>query len=191
MGELSPQSEPGAVTVLLGRLRRGDRASLPDLIQVVYPELRRVARGLLRHEPPGHILQPTALVHETYVRLVADDQHNWQNRAHFFGAAAHVMRRILVDHARASRARKRGGHGPGALDTTDLIAGAPSIDVLALDRALEQLEHVSPRQARIVELRYFAGLSVPETAEALGMNARTIDRDWAAARVWLRRKLQP
>jgi RNA polymerase sigma factor (TIGR02999 family) len=190
MGELSPQPEPGAVTVLLGRLRRGDQASLPDLIQVVYPELRRVARGLLRREPPGHILQPTALVHETYVRLVGHEQHNWQNRAHFFGAAAQLMRRILVDHARASRARKRGG-GPGALDVIDVIAGAPSIDVLALDRALEQLERVSPRQARIVELRYFAGLSVPETAEALGMNTRTVDRDWAAARVWLRRKLEP
>jgi RNA polymerase sigma factor (TIGR02999 family) len=190
MGELSSQPQPSAVTVLLGRLRRGDRESLPDLIQVVYPELRRVARGLLRHEPPGHILQPTALVHETYMRLVAHDQHNWQNRAHFFGAAAQLMRRILVDHARSSRARKRGGHHPDALDTTDLIAGSPSIDLLALDRALEQLECVSPRQVRIVELRYFAGLSVPETAEALGMNTRTIDRDWAAARVWLRRRLR-
>ena len=191
MGELSPQAQPGAITVLLGRLRRGDDASLRDLIQAVYPELRRVARGLLRRESPGHILQPTALVHETYVRLVAHDQHNWQNRAHFFGAAAQLMRRILVDHARAARARKRGGDGTGALEMCDVIAAAPSIDVLALDRALEQLEHVSPRQARIVELRYFAGLSVPETAEALGMNSRTVDRDWAAARVWLRRRLQP
>ena len=190
MGELIPQSPSGAVTVLLGRLQRGDRASLSDLIEVVYPELRRVASGLLRHEPQGHILQPTALVHETYVRLVAHDQHNWQNRSHFFGAAAQLMRRILVDHARASRARKRGGDGMAALEMIDAIAGAPSIDVLALDRALEQLERVSARQARIVELRYFAGLSVPETAEALGMNTRTVDRDWAAARVWLRRKLQ-
>jgi RNA polymerase sigma factor (TIGR02999 family) len=193
MSELSdpPKRQPGAVTVLLGRLQSGDRAGLPELIQVVYPELRRVAGGLLRRERPGHILQPTALVHETYVRLVDHDQHNWQNRSHFFGAAAQLMRRILVDHARASQAQKRGGNGVRAVRVPDVIASEPSVNVLALDRALDRLEQVSPRQVRIVELRYFAGLSVSETAEALGMTTRTVDRDWAAARVWLRRQLQP
>jgi len=186
----SPAS-PGAVTVLLGRLQRGDRDSLTDLMEVVYPELRKLARSLLRHERSDHILQPTALVNEAYVRLVGHKQHNWQNRAHFFGAAAQLMRRVLIDHARAMEAKKRRSDGTVVtLDSARLVVDAPSIDLIALDRALGELEKVSIRQARIVELRYFGGLNVPETAEALGVNPRTVDRDWAAARVWLRRRLE-
>src|SRR4051812_25234308 len=146
----SDSQVPGVVTVLLGRLQAGDRTTLPDLMDVVYPELRRLARGLLRAERPGHLLQPTALVNEAYVRLIAHNHHNWQNRAHFFGATAELMRRILVDYARANQARKRGGAVP-TLEATQLIANAPSIEILALDRALNELAQVSPRQVQIVE----------------------------------------
>jgi RNA polymerase sigma-70 factor (ECF subfamily) len=185
-------AEPGAVTVLLARLQAGDRTTLPALIEVVYPDLRKLARAQLRGERLGHLLQPTALVNEAYVRFVAHEHHTWENRFHFFGAIAQLMRRILVDHARASLARKRGGRGDAVkLEASQLVVDQPSIDVLALDRALGELEQASPRQARIVDLRYFGGLSVPETAAVLGMNARTVDRDWAAARAWLRRKLRP
>jgi RNA polymerase sigma factor (TIGR02999 family) len=182
---------PGVVTVLLDRLQAGDRTTLADLMDVVYPELRRLARGLLRTERRGHLLQPTALVNEAYVRLVAHEHHNWRNRAHFFGAASELMRRILVDHARAILASKRGGRSAEKLDASELVTNPPAVDILALDRALDELAQVSQRQARIVALRYFGGLSVPETAEALGINPRTVDRDWAAARVWLRRRLRP
>lgn len=185
-----PRPGPGDVTLLLGQLQRGDRATLEPLMDLVYSELRKLARGLLRQERPGHVLQPTALVNEAYVRLVAHEHHNWQNRAHFFGAAAQVMRRVLVDHARASRARKRRDTGVD-IGAAPLAVETQSIEIITLDHALSDLERVSPRQARIVELRYFAGMSVPETAEALGMNPRTVDRDWAAARVWLRRRLRP
>jgi len=182
---------PGAVTLLLGRLRRGDRRALSELMDAVYPDLRDVAQALFRQERRGHLLQPTALVNEAYVRLVGHEQ-GWMNRPHFFGAAARVMRRILVDHARARDAHKRRGDPTlVAVDGADPVVNAPSLDVLALNRALDELEQVSMRQARIVELRYFGGLSVSETAEALAMNARTVDRDWAAARVWLRRRLKP
>jgi RNA polymerase sigma factor (TIGR02999 family) len=192
MTAASSQASPGAVTVLLGRLGRGDRAALAELTELVYPELRKLARALFRGERRGHLLQPTALVNEAYLRFVGHEHHDWQNRAHFFGAVAQLMRRILVDHARANLARKRGG---GATTMTvaaaPLVAAMPTIDMLALDRALDELEKVSPRQARIVELRCLTGLSVQETAEALAMNPRTVDRDWAAARVWLRRRLRP
>jgi RNA polymerase sigma factor (TIGR02999 family) len=161
-------------------------------MELVYPELRKLARGLLRRERSGHVLQPTALVNEAYLRVVAHEHHNWQNRAHFFGAAAQLMRRILVDHARAIHAKKRDSdRALMELTAVGLVAQTQSIDMMALDDALGDLEQLSPRQARIVELRYFGGLSVPETAEALGINPRTVDRDWAAARAWLRRRLRP
>lgn len=180
------------MTVLLDRIRRGDRATLTALIEAVYPELRKLANGLLRRERPGHVLQPTALVNEAYIRLVGHERHNWQNRAHFFGAASQLMRRILVDHARASQAKKRHAEGAHiAVDALEVLSDAASIEITELDQALQELEQVSSRQAKIVELRYFGGLTVPETAEALGLNPRTVDRDWAAARVWLRRKLRP
>jgi RNA polymerase sigma-70 factor (ECF subfamily) len=188
----SPPLDPGAVTVLLNRIRLGDRATLTALMEVVYPELRKLAQGLLRRERPGHVLQPTALVNEAYIRLVGNERHNWQNRAHFFAAAAHVMRRILVDYARAAQAKKRSGDSAQVvLDAFDVVSEHTSTEIIELDQALRELEQVSSRQAKIVELRYFGGLTVPETAEALGMNPRTVDRDWAAARVWLRRRLRP
>jgi RNA polymerase sigma factor (TIGR02999 family) len=187
MHEPHPRPPPGDVTLLLRQLRKGDRTTLTVLVEAIYPELRKLARGVLRHERPGHVLQPTALVNEAYIRLVGHEHHNWQNRAHFFGAAGQLMRRILVDYARANHARKRcGDRAVVELETVQLTAETRSIEIIALDRALGELEEVSPRQARIVELRYFAGLNVPEVAEALGLNSRTVDRDWAAARVWLR-----
>jgi RNA polymerase sigma factor (TIGR02999 family) len=182
---------PPDVTLLLANWSRGDRAALDQLLPLVYAELRRIAARQLRSERADHTLQPTALVNEAYMRLVAHEHHNWRNRAHFFGAAAELMRRILVDHARAAQAAKRGGGQIAQADASELVIDSPSIEILALDRALDELARIAPRQARIVELRYFGGLSVPETAEALGLNARTVDRDWAAARVWLRRRLRP
>jgi RNA polymerase sigma factor (TIGR02999 family) len=180
------------VTFLLRQLRSGDRAILDQLTELIYPELRRLAARRFQAERTGHTLQPTALVNEAYLRLVAHDGQTWESRAHFFGAAAEIMRRILIDHARGCRAEKRGGgRGSLPLDEAMVVADAPSIDLLALDAALTDLAKLSHRQARIVELRYFAGLSVPETAEVLGLNPRTIDRDWATARAWLRRRLRP
>ncbi len=161
-------------------------------MELIHAELRRIAGRLFRRERTGHTLQPTALVNEAYVRLVAHDGQTWANRAHFFAAAAEVMRRVLIDHARANRAEKRGGGCATALlDEAHIAVDGPSIDLLALDMALNDLARLSARQARIVELRYFAGLSVPDTAEALGVNPRTVDRDWATARAWLRRRLRP
>ena len=183
---------PGNVTLLLRELKSGKRAKLGQLLELVYPDLRRLAAQQFRAERPGHVLQPTALVNEAYLRLVAHQDQSWDSRAHFFGAAARLMRRILVDHARIARARKRGGRdGTVSLDGVDLRDVQRPIDLLALDSALKALEQVSPRQVRVVELRYFAGMSVPEVAEAIGMDPRTVDRDWATARAWLRRRLQP
>jgi RNA polymerase sigma factor (TIGR02999 family) len=179
------------VTVLLRQLRSGDQATRNLLAEVIYPELRRIAGRQFKGERREHQLQPTALVHEAYLRLAGNHAQNWESRAHFFGAAAASMRRILIDHARARRADKRGGDQAAAdVGQAVTMAGAPSIDVLALDLALTELARRSPRQARIVELRYFGGLTVPETAEALGINARTVDRDWATAKAWLRRRLR-
>jgi RNA polymerase sigma factor (TIGR02999 family) len=162
------------------------------LMTLIYPELRRLARRQFRAERSDHLLQPTALVNEAYLRLVSHEAHTWENRSHFYGAAAQLMRRILIDHARAQRARKRNGdYAAIPLEEVAVFSEEPSIDVLALDEALTDLEKLSPRQVRIVELRYFAGSSIPEIAETLGMNARTVDRDWAAARAWLRHRLRP
>jgi len=183
-------NQPGQVTLLLRQLGAGDRSALDRLIEAIYPELRKLARQHLRGERPGHLLQPTALVNEVYVRLVAHEQQSWANRSHFFGAAARLMRRILVDHARAERAAKRGGdHVALPLDVAEPILDGRPVDFVALDEALSELARVSTRQARIVELRYFAGLTVPEVGEALGMNPRTVNRDWAVARAWLRLRL--
>jgi len=187
----SPGASPGEITLLLRRVRPGDPATLNELMDAVYPELRKLARSHLRRERAIHVLQPTALAHEAYIRLVAHKDQCWENRLHFFGAAARAMRRILVDYARAAQAAKRRGDQMTVPWVDDLaMAEGPSIEMLALDAALAELQSVAPRQAEIVELRYFGGLSVPEVAEALRMNARTVDRDWAAARVWLRRRLR-
>jgi RNA polymerase sigma factor (TIGR02999 family) len=177
--------------MLLDEYRRGDRAALDRLVPLVYGELHKAAALALRGERAGHTLRPTALVHEAYMRMVGHQQAPWQNRAHFIGCAAQLMRRILVDSARARRARKRGG-GETRVTLEEGIQAAPERDVemLALDEALERLARLSERQAKIVELRYFGGLSVEETAEALGVSAATVKNDWALAKAWLYEQLR-
>jgi RNA polymerase sigma-70 factor (ECF subfamily) len=157
---------------------------------LVYNELRRVARRYLRSERPDHTLQPTALVHEAYIRLLGQREIMWQNRAHFFGVAAQLMRRILVDHARAHQAEKRGGHKQKVpLDEALEYTADKSAELVALDEALDRLAARDPRQARVVELRFFAGLTEQETAELLGISVRTVKRDWDVARAWLYKEI--
>jgi RNA polymerase sigma factor (TIGR02999 family) len=177
------------VTTLLLAWNDGDEAARCRLIDAVYDELRRMARRYLRRERVDHSLAPTALVHEAYLKLIDQRRVQWQNRAHFFGIAAQVMRRILVDHARARTAAKRGSGATLTLD--DVVVGrAPlDVDILALDAALEKLAAVDARQSRLVELRFFAGLTVEETAAALDVAPITVKRDWALARAWLFREL--
>src|ERR1044072_8528923 len=175
------------VTRLLVRLTDGDRGVLDDLLPVVYGELRRLAASYLRKERVGHTLQPTALVHEAYMRLVDQTQVQWQTRAHFFGVAAQMMRRILVDHARAHEAEKRGGEFQKlSLDENLDAAGAErDVNLVALDDALNRLAEMDPQKSKIVELRFFGGLSVEETAEVLGVSAPTVKRQWRMAKAWL------
>jgi RNA polymerase sigma factor (TIGR02999 family) len=176
---------------LVERASRGDQPALEALMPLVYDELRRLAAHYLRGERPGQTLQPTALVHEAYLRLLKDRPDRWQNRAHFCAIAAHVMRQILIERARARDALKRGGGQPRVTFDEGLPAGvdAPSIDVLAVDAALERLAALDANQARIVELRYFGGLSIEETAEAMQISPATVKRHWAVARAWLAKEL--
>ena len=179
------------VTALLGRAKQGDRAATDELFPLVYEELRRLADQFLSGEKHGHTLQPTALVHEAYLRLVGPSDSGWEGRAHFFGAAARAIRRILIDRARA-RARLRSGAAERvqALDVAgDVVAPEPAIDILALDEALARLARIDPQKARVVELRFFGGLTAGETAEALGTSPSTIAREWRFARIWLHRAL--
>jgi RNA polymerase sigma factor (TIGR02999 family) len=179
-----------AVTSLLARAREGDRQATDELLPLVYEELRQLADRFLAAEKRGATLQPTALVHEAYLRLVGSDKDSWENRAHFFGAAARAIRRILIDRARARRAARRGGDRPLRLDTDALLAEpGPSLDLLALDEALAKLASIDAQKARVVELRFFGGLSVDETAATLGVSASTVDRDWVFARAWLHRAI--
>src|SRR5262245_1481966 len=179
-----------AFTSLLARAQEGDRQATDELLPLVYEELRRLADRFLAAEKRSATLQPTALVHEAYLRLVGSDRSGWENRAHFFGAAARAIRRILVDRARARRGARRGGDRPLRLDTdAPLAEPGPSLDVLALDEALEKLAALDAQKARVVELRFFGGLSVDETAAALGVSASTVDRDWVFARAWLHRTM--
>jgi RNA polymerase sigma factor (TIGR02999 family) len=181
---------PGEVSRLLAEHRRGDRAALDRLLPLVYDELRRLAASYLRRERGNHTLQPTALVHEAYLRLADQRDVEWQNRSHFFGVAAHLMRLILVDHARARSADKRGGDAVRIpLDDVVQAAEEHDTDILALDEALSTLALRDAQQVRVVELRYFGGLNVEETAEILGVSSATVKRDWAVARMWLRREL--
>jgi RNA polymerase sigma factor (TIGR02999 family) len=174
------------VTRLLVRLTDGDRGVLDELLPVVYGELRKLASSYLRRERVGHTLQPTALVHEAYMRLVDQTQVQWQNRAHFFGVAAQMMRRILVDHARAHEAEKRGGEFQKlSLDENIDVSGERDVNLVALDDALNLLAEVDPQKSKIVELRFFGGLSVEETAEVLGVSAPTVKRQWRMAKAWL------
>ena len=180
-----------AVTQLLIDWSNGDQAALDRLMPVVYDELRRLASNYLRRERVGHTLQPTALVNEAYLRLVDQRKAKWQNRAQFFGVAAQLMRRILVDHARVRQAQKRGGSDQQQLSLShaDRIAEHPEIDLLALHEALNQLAVIDPQQARVVELKFFGGLTIEETAEVIGISHATVERDWTMARAWLRREL--
>ena len=174
------------VTRLLVRLTEGDRGVLDELLPVVYGELRKLASSYLRRERVGHTLQPTALVHEAYMRLVDQTQVQWQNRAHFFGVAAQMMRRILVDHARAHEAEKRGGEFQKlSLDENIDVSGERDVNLVALDDALNLLAEIDPQKMKIVELRFFGGLSVEETAEVLGVSAPTVKRQWRMAKAWL------
>jgi RNA polymerase sigma-70 factor (ECF subfamily) len=168
-----------------------DRESLESLLPVVYQELRRLAASYLRRERPGQTLQPTALVHEAYLRLLKDRPDRWQNRAHFCAIAAHSMRQILIERARARGALKRGGGAPRVtLDEALVAGGERSIDLVALDEALDRLAQFDPEQARLVELRFFGGLTVEETAEAMDISPATVKRHWAVARAWLARELE-
>jgi len=192
MATLAP--EPGgsdnSITALLAELSAGNRDVESRLIPQVYGELRRLAAHYMRSERGNHTLQPTALVNEAYTRLVQQPQIPWQNRAHFFATASHLMRHILVDHARTRRAGKRGGlQRQVTLDDALLPSSERTMDVLILDEALENLAQFDPRQARIVELHFFGGLTFAEIALVLKVTERTVKRDWSMARAWLKGEL--
>jgi len=177
------------VTQLLQRAGSRDRAAVDALIEAVYGELRRLAAAHLRRERSGHTLSATALVHEAWVKL-ADQHQSWEGRAHFFGAASHAMRRILIDYARARSAGKRRGERVSLTAVEEELSAAPSYDeLLVIDTALDALSHVNDRLVRVVECRYFGGLTIPETAEALGVSHTTVSEDWRFARAWLHRAL--
>jgi RNA polymerase sigma factor (TIGR02999 family) len=179
------------VTELLIEWTAGRSEALERLLPLVYEDLRRQATRYMRRESPGHALQPTALVHETYLRLVDQQRVKWRNRAHFYGVAAGMMRRILIDEARARHAQKR-GEGWEQVTLSDVAepeAGAAGIDILALQDALERLAAFDPRKERIVELRYFGGLTIEEAAEVLGLSEATVVREWTIAKAWLRADL--
>jgi len=179
------------VTLLLSTLTRGDEAAASKLIPLVYDELRRLAASYMRREHEGHTLQATALVHEAYLKLVEQRSVTWQSRAHFFGVAAQLMRRILIDHARGHLRQKRGGeHKKVSLDEAFVFSEQKSAELLAVNDALELLARVDSRQARVVELRFFAGLSVEEAAEVLGVSPKTVKRDWSVAKAWLYAELK-
>lgn len=187
----------GPVTQLLQRWTGGDPQALAQLVPLVYDELRRLAASHLRRERHGHTLAPAGLVHEAFLRLSNERPLQFDSRAQFFGLASQLMRHVLVDHARARAARKRGGGTIVSLDATGDAAAAapepstPAIDLLALDQALQRLEHLDPQQSQVVELRFFGGLSIDETAGALSISPATVKRDWVSARAWLLRELRP
>ena len=185
------QSEQLAqITKILRDVRNGDRSAWDRLLPVVYDELRDLAARYMQRERKDHTLQPTALVHEAYLKLVDQTRVDWQGRAHFFAVAAQAMRRILIDHARQNRAAKRGGGRERIVLDEKLVAGSrQEEDLLALEDALVKLAKLDPRQARIVELRFFGGLSVAEVAEVEGTSKRSVEREWTMVRSWLRREL--
>lgn len=189
-GKILESGPSNQVTELLVRWRGGDREALDALMPLVYAELHRLARSYLQRERPDHTLQSTALVNEAYVRLTGQNLPQWQNRAHFFGVAAQLMRQILVDYARSHRADKRGG-GAFKLTLGDAAEQAQPIDIdlVALDDALKTLAEIDPQQSRIVELKFFAGLTNEDASEILGISTSTVKRDWVTARAWLFREL--
>jgi RNA polymerase sigma factor (TIGR02999 family) len=197
-GLVATPGESAEITRLLKAWGRGDSAALDRLTPLVYERLHRMARGYMRSERPGHILQPTALVHEAFLRLVDTRDLAWTDRAHFFAVCARVMRRILVDAARARAAIKRGGQGDRAehstaidLDQLSAPGTEMSVQLCALDEALNTLATMDPRRAQVIELRFFGGLTVEETAQVLEISPQTVMRDWRLARAWLARELSP
>jgi RNA polymerase sigma-70 factor, ECF subfamily len=185
-------SAEGDISRLLAQMAAGNELAQQELIPLVYEELRRLARGYMRRERTDHTLQPTALVNEAYLRLAEGSPVNWKDRTHFFAVAATLMRRILVDHARAHQAGKRVGHGRRLeMDEAAAFPEQKGIDPLALDEALGRLEKRDPRQSRIVEMRFFGGLSEEEIARHLGISSRTVRREWRVARAWLFKEVRP
>lgn len=188
---MTQMSESGEVTALLAAWRGGDDRALERLIPIVYSDLRRIAGRYMRSEPDGHTLQTTALVHEAYLRLIRQQEQTWENRAHFFGVAAQIMRNLLVDHARAAaRAKRGGGVVEVRLDASSRVGMVDSEDLLALDDALRRLSELDPRASRIVELRYFVGLTHQEIAEVIQISEKTVKREWSTAKAWLRAELR-
>jgi RNA polymerase sigma factor (TIGR02999 family) len=181
----------GDVTRLLGQFRAGNQDVAEQLVPLIYDELRRIAGAQMRRERPGHTLQATAVVHEAYMRLAGDHEIQWQNRAHFFAIAARTMRRVLLDYARQRHAGRRGGEGARKVDIdAELLIGDDRLeDVVALDEVLARLTEMDPEHGRIVELRFFAGLNVEETAEVMGISPSTVKREWRLAKAWLDREL--
>lgn len=178
------------ISLLLQRWSEGDRHALDDLMPLVYDELHRLAGHYLRRERADHTLQPTALVNEAYLQMVGQHHTRWQNRAQFIGVAAQMMRRILVDHARATQAQKRGGPNfTVSLSEARLFGEEPDVDLLRINEALERLTAIDPQQARVVELKFFGGLTIEETCEVLGVSHTTVEREWKMARAWLRREM--
>ena len=183
-------SSQGEITELLRNWRGGDKAAMDKLLPIVYDELRRLAASFFRRERLNHTLQATALVHEAYLRLVDQSCAGWENRAHFFGSAAQLMRQILVDHARSHNAAKRGGGEIKVSLAEDMVlAGPRELDLIALDVALDELAVLDEQQSRIVEMRFFGGLSIEETAEVMAISPATVKREWMTARRWLQREL--
>jgi RNA polymerase sigma-70 factor (ECF subfamily) len=182
--------EPSSLSHLLKRWSDGDREALEELTPMVYAELHRMAQRHMRKQPSSHTLQATALIHEAYLRLLGHSEKRWENRLHFFGVAAQTMRHILVDYARARKTGKRGGEARVvSLEEAAIVSRQRAAELIALDDALAELSRLSPRQGRIVELRYFGGLTVEETAEVLKVSVDTITRDWRQAKAWLHREL--
>lgn len=188
-----PRPKADQVPALIQQARQGDEHALAELVPIVYDELRRLAASYLRRERPGQTLQATALVHDVYLRLLHDANLSWQNRAHFFGIAARSMRQILIERARARHAEKRGGDQVRVTFDAGLLVANPgqTVDLEAIDQALEKLEAQDAELARVVEVRYFGGLSIEETAEALAMSPATVKRRWTVAKAWLARELDP
>jgi RNA polymerase sigma factor (TIGR02999 family) len=181
---------PPNVTALLRDWSSGNKQAQEALFQAVYNELHRQAARYLRHELPGLTLQTTDLIHEAYLRLIDQERVEWKNRLHFFGIAAQLMRRILVDHAREQHAAKRGGNDiRSPLEDAMIVSTERNLDIVALDQALVRLAAIDAQQSRVVELRFFSGLNVEQTAEVLGVSQRTVKRDWQVAKAWLRREL--
>ncbi len=182
---------PRDVTQLLVKWSHGDQAAFDELMPLVYDTLRKLATSYLRRERDNHTLEPTALVHEAYVRLVDQQTDNWQSRAQFFGMAAKLMRNILVDYARERRAAKRGGDPFRiSLSKADRLSNNSDVELIALHDALNELAAIKPKHAEIIELRFFGGLTIEETANAMGLSHATVERDWAFARAWLRREMK-